>query len=70
VPDDEKNRKGMYRAKIIQKVVNVMWFRNKQDEGVIHEENFKPFSIAALALVLAAVRHCPYYLQVTVFYFL
>lgn len=32
-----------------------MWFRNKQDEGVIHEENFSPLSIEAVALVLAAV---------------
>jgi hypothetical protein len=46
----------MYQAKIIQKVVNVMWFRNKQDEGVIHEENFNPLSIEAMALVLAGVR--------------
>ncbi|KAF8232000.1 hypothetical protein L208DRAFT_1274461, partial [Tricholoma matsutake] len=28
--------KGMYQVKILQKVVNVMWFRNKQNEGVIH----------------------------------
>jgi hypothetical protein len=47
----------MYQAKIIQKVVNLMWFRNKQDEGVVHEENFKPLSIQALALVLSAVRN-------------
>ena len=33
----------MYQAKIIQKVVNLMWFRNKQDEGVIHEENSSRF---------------------------
>jgi hypothetical protein len=32
-----------------------MWFRNKQDEGVVHHENFNPLSIAALALVLSAV---------------
>jgi hypothetical protein len=33
-----------------------MWFRNKQDEGIIHEDNFNPLSIEALALVLAAVN--------------
>ena len=33
-----------------------MWFRNKQDEGVIHEANFNPLTTEALALVLAAVR--------------
>ena len=49
----------MYQAKIVQKVVNVMWFRNKQDEGVIHEANFNPLSIQALALTLTAVRDVP-----------
>jgi uncharacterized protein DUF6532 len=52
----------MYQAKIIQKVVNVMWFRNKQDEGVIHEKKFNPFTIPALALVLAAVSYLQIYL--------
>jgi hypothetical protein len=33
-----------------------MWFRNKQDEGIIHEENFSPLTIEAVALVLSAVR--------------
>jgi hypothetical protein len=32
-----------------------MWFRNKQDEGVIHEENFSPLTIETVALVLSAV---------------
>lgn len=49
------NRKGMYQAKILQKVVNITWFRNKQDEGVVHEDLFSPLTVEALALVLAAV---------------
>jgi hypothetical protein len=53
---DVTKRKGMYQTKLIQKVVNVMWFRNKQDEGVVHEDKFNPLTIPALALVLAAVR--------------
>ena len=51
-------RKGIYQAKIIQKVVNIMWFCNKQDEGVIHEDNFKLLTVEALALVLASVCDC------------
>jgi hypothetical protein len=39
-----------------------MWFRNKQDEGIIHELNFNPLTIEALALVLAAVRVLTIYL--------
>ena len=53
---DTTNRKGMYQARILQKVVNVMWFRNKQDKGVVHAAQFSPLTISALALVLAAVR--------------
>lgn len=55
----------MYQAKIIQKVVNVMWFRNKQDEGIRHEDNFNPLSNEALALVLAAVRNYPDYFLIS-----
>ena len=52
---DATKRKGMYQAKILQKVINVMWFRNKQDEGVVHAEKFNPLTVSALALVLTAV---------------
>jgi hypothetical protein len=45
----------MYQTKVLQKVVNIMWFRNKQDEGIIHEGNFNPLTIEGVALVLAAV---------------
>ena len=39
--------KGIYQSKIIQKVVNGMWFCNKQDEGVVHEEIFNLLTIEA-----------------------
>ena len=42
-----------------------MWFCNKQDEGVIHEENFNPLTIEAVALVLSAVCKFRDYLQHT-----
>ena len=48
-------RKGIYQAKILQKVINVMWFCNKQDEGIVHAAKFNPITILALALVLTAV---------------
>ena len=53
---DATKRKGMYQAKILQKVINVMWFRNKQDEGVEHAAKFNPLTISAVALVLTAVH--------------
>ena len=36
-----------------------MWFCNKQDEGVVHEENFNQLTIEAVALVLTAVGEFP-----------
>lgn len=48
--------KGLYGAKIIQKGVNAMWFRDKKDEGVLYPEFYKPFPEVGLALLLTAVR--------------
>ncbi|KAF8239887.1 hypothetical protein L208DRAFT_1385513 [Tricholoma matsutake] len=47
-------RRGLYQSKLIQKVINAMWFRNKQDEGITYSSYFNPFTILALALVLMA----------------
>jgi hypothetical protein len=52
----EANRKGLYRNKNIQKVINAMWFAKKLDEGVVYHEYFKPLPDVTLALVLTAVR--------------
>ncbi|KAJ7815128.1 hypothetical protein B0H13DRAFT_2463325, partial [Mycena leptocephala] len=55
-PADVKGRKGIYKAKIIQKAVNQMWFNNRRDEGAKHPELFGPiFPKPAFALVLSAV---------------
>ena len=51
----EANRKGLFRNKNIQKVVNAMWFSKKQDGGVIYHKYFKPLPDVTLALVLTAV---------------
>lgn len=52
----EADRTGLFRNKNIQKIINAMWFANKQDEGVVYHEYFNPFSDVALALVLTGVR--------------
>jgi hypothetical protein len=51
----EADRKGLFKNKNIQNVVNAMWFSKKQDEGVIYHEYFKPLPDITLALVLTAV---------------
>ncbi|KAF8230447.1 hypothetical protein L208DRAFT_1400539 [Tricholoma matsutake] len=50
--------KGLYQSNLIQKVINAMWFRNKQDEGITYSSYFNPFTIPALALVLMAIECC------------
>ena len=52
-----EERKGMYQHPIIQKAVNVMWFQNKQDEGIRYTDTFKPIPVPAIALVLTAVSY-------------
>ncbi|KAJ7840202.1 hypothetical protein B0H14DRAFT_2512693 [Mycena olivaceomarginata] len=50
-------RKGLYKAKIIQKSINQMWFNNRRDEGDTHPELFGPaFPKPAFALVLSAIE--------------
>lgn len=51
----EANRKGLFRNKNIQKVVNAMWFSKKQEEGVVYHEYFKPLPDVTLELVLTVV---------------
>ncbi|KAJ6489148.1 hypothetical protein DFH09DRAFT_378989 [Mycena vulgaris] len=56
-PSVATKRKGMYKAKIIQKSTNVMWFNNRRDEGATHPELFGPvFPKPAFALVLSAIE--------------
>ncbi|KAI6011323.1 hypothetical protein BKA83DRAFT_95383, partial [Pisolithus microcarpus] len=44
-----------YFAPLIQKIMNMMWFANKHDDGVMFPNHFKPFPHLALALVLTGI---------------
>ncbi|KAJ7184816.1 hypothetical protein C8R46DRAFT_872661, partial [Mycena filopes] len=56
-PSIAAERKGLYKAKIIQKSANVMWFNNRRDEGATHPDVFGPiFPKPAFALVLTAIE--------------
>ena len=44
-----------YRHPIIQKAINILWFKNKDDDGMIFLEHFSPIPIPAVALVLTLV---------------
>ncbi|KII82960.1 hypothetical protein PLICRDRAFT_180857 [Plicaturopsis crispa FD-325 SS-3] len=54
--DSELAHSGLYENKIIQKAINVMWFKNRQDIGVSFPEVFAPFPTVGIALVLAAIE--------------
>ncbi|KAF8225184.1 hypothetical protein L208DRAFT_1307441, partial [Tricholoma matsutake] len=55
---EEDKQTGVYHSKVIQKIMNVMWFRNQQDEGVQSTDYFEPFLLQALALVLTVIENC------------
>ncbi|KAH7918951.1 hypothetical protein BV22DRAFT_1023796 [Leucogyrophana mollusca] len=52
----QSDRHGIFKAPILQKATNVMWFANKHDEGVTFPEHFKPFPMVTIALLLTAVH--------------
>ena len=57
---DKKNnipRSGLFRTKLNQKAANLIWYRNKKDEGIVFEKYFTPFPIPAMALLYTAVSH-------------
>ncbi|KAJ6540408.1 hypothetical protein B0H19DRAFT_915941, partial [Mycena capillaripes] len=54
---DPKTRKGIYRAALIQKSINIMWFANSRDEGVSFPEFFNPITKPGLALVLTVAEN-------------
>ncbi|KAI5984414.1 hypothetical protein EDD15DRAFT_2201272 [Pisolithus albus] len=54
----EDGRRGFLKAPLIQKIVNMMWFANKHDDGVTNPDLFKPFPHPALALVLTGIECC------------
>ncbi|KAJ7784981.1 hypothetical protein DFH07DRAFT_696783, partial [Mycena maculata] len=56
-PAKAEGRRGLYKAKTIQKATNLMWFSNRRDEGAMHPELFGPiFPKPAFALVLSAIE--------------
>jgi hypothetical protein len=48
-------RSGLFQTKLTQKAANLVWYRNKKDEGIVFAKYFTPFSIPAMALCYTAV---------------
>jgi hypothetical protein len=45
-----------YRHPIIQEAINMTWFQNKDGDGIVFYEYFKPIPVQAIALALTVVR--------------
>jgi hypothetical protein len=48
-----------YQHPIIQKAINMTWFQDKDDDGIVFHEHFTPIPIQAIALALTVVRIKP-----------
>ncbi|KAG1809660.1 uncharacterized protein BJ212DRAFT_1378814 [Suillus subaureus] len=55
---DWSSKKGIYKTELLQEGINLMWFSNRNDEGLIYHKYFNPFPVRALALVLTAIECC------------
>ncbi|KAH9984999.1 hypothetical protein BJV77DRAFT_1034682 [Russula vinacea] len=47
-----------YRHPIIQKVVNLTWFQNKDDVGIAFYDYFEPIPIEAITIALTVIECC------------
>lgn len=50
---------GLYEAEIIQMVIDHIYYKDPEDDGVILRDAYTPFPLPALALIITAVcrRH-------------
>ncbi|KAG2086371.1 hypothetical protein BD769DRAFT_1681213 [Suillus cothurnatus] len=49
---------GIYKTELLQDGINVMWFANRSNEGIIHNKYFDPMPIEVIALTLTAIECC------------
>ncbi|KAG2339091.1 hypothetical protein BDR05DRAFT_892327, partial [Suillus weaverae] len=54
---DWTTKTGIYKTKLLQDGINVMWFANRSDKGIIYNKYFNLMPIKVIALVLTAVSH-------------
>jgi hypothetical protein len=53
--NDDGRLKRPYRHTSIQESINVIWFKNQDDDGVVFSEHFSPMPSPALALIATVV---------------
>jgi len=47
-----------YRHPIIQRVINITWFKNKDDDGILFYDYFSPIPIEVITLALTVIECC------------
>lgn len=62
---DPEGRTGFLRHPIIHAVVNKMWFKHKNDEGIIHPDviNENGIWLVSISLILAVASFLVYHVQ-------
>ncbi|KAG2738501.1 hypothetical protein P692DRAFT_20758477 [Suillus brevipes Sb2] len=55
---DWTSKTGIYKTELLQEGINIMWFANRNDEGIIYHKYFNPIPTEVIALVLTAIECC------------
>ncbi|KAG1750515.1 uncharacterized protein EDB91DRAFT_1244096 [Suillus paluster] len=55
---DWASKKGIYKTKLLQLGINIMWFANRHNEGVVYHKYFNPMPVEVIALVLTTIECC------------
>ncbi|KAJ6492429.1 hypothetical protein C8R47DRAFT_918463, partial [Mycena vitilis] len=52
-----EQKKGLFKAPLIQKAANVMYYKNRRDEGVAHPDCFNPFRRQGVAAIITTIEN-------------
>ncbi|RDX43466.1 hypothetical protein OH76DRAFT_1298965, partial [Lentinus brumalis] len=55
-PQDPATRSGLFEGDIIQTIINKVFYKNPSDDGVKHDNVYRPFPVRGIALVLTAIQ--------------
>lgn len=60
---DSDEHVGLCESRLVQEIINAMWFVNRFDEGVTESNFFKPLQAVTIALVFTAVWICSVFFE-------
>ncbi|OJT07806.1 hypothetical protein TRAPUB_1289 [Trametes pubescens] len=53
---ESEEHEGLYESPLVQMIINLVFFKNATDDGVLLENVYQPFPLKGLALVLTAIQ--------------